>query len=388
MRRLVLLSTLVIASFLAGLVVTGRMAQSGAADAQVAAGKAPAPGGPSSSPAARFGDTGGLPDLADVAERVLPSVVNISVVSLQQRRVAPFPFFPFLDEGFGTREERVPSAGSGVIVGADGTVITNAHVLGERPDRVLVILSDGRKREATIVGVDQYTDLALLRIDERNLAPLAWGDSSRLRVAEWVMALGNPFQLGETVTLGIVSAVGRTYAAASPIADYIQTDAAINPGNSGGALVNRRGELVGINTWIFSQTGGYQGIGFAVPSNTARDVTEQLLREGRVQRGIITGIVRVARVTPALARELRLTSTEGALVFRMRQSGDAYAAGIRLGDVIVGFNGTPIAQPEDLEREMLRAQIGSVATLRVRREGREMDIKVPITPAPARNFVQ
>lgn len=387
MRRLLLLFSLVVAGFLAGLVVTGRMQPGGAADAQVV------PSGSEPAAAAAVARTGlaaaaaTLPDLADVAARVVPSVVNISVEGVVQRRVAPFPFFPFMDDGFGTRDYPAQSAGSGVIIGADGTVVTNAHVLGDRPDRVTVILSDRREREASLVGRDPYTDLAVLRIDEPNITPIIWGDSSQLRVAEWVMALGNPFQLGETVTLGIVSAVGRTYAAASPVADYIQTDAAINPGNSGGALVNRQGELVGINTWIYSETGGYQGIGFAVPSNTVREVTQQLLRTGRVQRGMITGIQRVASVTPPLARELRLASTEGALVLRMIRTGDAYAAGIRPGDVIVAFNSTPIERPEDLEREMLRAEIDSVATLRVRRGPEEFNVKVPIVdvePQPAR----
>jgi serine protease Do len=374
MRRLILLCSLVVAGFLAGLVVTGRMQPGGAADAQVV--DAPAPTAAVTRVA--LPPTATLPDLADVAARVVPSVVNISVEGLEQRRVSPFPFFPFMDDGFGTRDYPAHSAGSGVIIGADGTVVTNAHVLGNRPQRVTVILSDRREREATLVGLDPYTDLALLRIDEPNITPITWGDSARLRVAEWVMALGNPFQLGETVTLGIVSAVGRTYAAASPVADYIQTDAAINPGNSGGALVNRQGELVGINTWIYSETGGYQGIGFAVPSNTVRDVTQQIVRTGRVQRGMISGLQRVTAVTPPLARELRLASTDGAIVMRMIRTGDAYAAGIRPGDVIVAFDGTPIQRPEDLEREMLRAPIGSVATLRVRRGPEEFDVKVPI----------
>ena len=371
MRRVSLLVALILASFLAGLIVSGRMVPRGSVEAQDTAQTTRRP------VSSGLPDTSGLPDLADIAERAMPSVVNISVASVQPRRVSPgFPFFLF-DDGAGAP----PSAGSGVIISRDGVVVTNAHVLGSRPETVTVILADRRERRAEIVGVDPYTDLAVLRIDAQDLTPITWGDSSRLRVAEWVMAIGNPYQLGETVTLGIVSAVGRTNAALSPIADYIQTDAAINPGNSGGALVNRRGELVGINTWIFTETGGYQGIGFAVPSNTVREVTQQLQEFGRVQRGMITGIQRLSEVTPTLARELGLPSTDGALVFRMVRTGDAYTAGIRPGDVIVAFNDAPITRPEDFERQMLQAPIGSVASLRVRRGPREFAVKVPVVEA-------
>jgi S1-C subfamily serine protease len=278
----------------------------------------------------------------------------------------------------------MPSAGSGVIIGTDGSVVTNAHVLGNRPESVQVILSDRRQRLAEVVGVDPYTDIALLRIKDREITPITWGDSTRLRVADWVMAIGNPYQLSETVTLGIVSAVGRTNAAMSTVADYIQTDAAINPGNSGGALVNRRGELVGINTWIYSESGGYQGIGFAVPSNTVREVADQLREFGTVRRGFINGIQRITAVTGMLARELGVRSTDGALVYGMLRSGDAYAAGIRVGDIIIGFNDRPIVRPEDFEREMLRAPIGSVATLQVRRGGEEFSVKVPVREASPR----
>ncbi len=381
MRRLSVVVLLVVTGFLAGLVVTGRMEPGGSADAQSSTA---APQAPGLMPAAQrtASTSGDLPDLADVAERVVPSVVNIAVQGAAQRRVAPF--FPFFDEGFGVQPYQTQSAGSGVIIGADGTVVTNAHVLGDNPQRVTVVLSDRREREAQVLGVDRYTDLAVLQIDDSELAPITWGDSARLRVADWVMAIGNPYQLGETVTLGIVSAVGRTNASVSTVADYIQTDAAINPGNSGGALVNRRGELVGINTWIFSESGGYQGIGFAVPSNTVRDVADQLKRFGGVRRGFVSGIQRVTAVSPNLARELHLTATDGALVYRMLRSGDAYTAGIRPGDVIVRFNGRDVPRPEDFEREMLRAEIGSVATLTVRRGPKEFDVKVPVSEATPR----
>jgi len=371
MRRLPWVMLLVLVGFLAGLVVTGRMAPGGTADAQQTA---TPPVTPATARTPRA--SGDLPDLADVAAKVVPSVVNISVNSARPQD----PFFPFFAD-----DDSARSAGSGVIIGTDGSIVTNAHVLGNRPGPVEVILSDRRQRRAEIVGVDPYTDIALLRIKDREITPITWGDSTRLRVADWVMAIGNPYQLSETVTLGIVSAVGRTNAAMSTVADYIQTDAAINPGNSGSALVNRRGELVGINTWIYSESGGYQGIGFAVPSNTVRDVAAQLQEFGTVRRGFINGIQRITAVTGMLARELEVNSTDGALVYRMIRTGDAYVAGIRPGDIIIGFNGRPIVRPEDFEREMLKASIGSVATLQVRRRGgEEFTVKVPVSEASPR----
>ncbi|WP_396625662.1 S1C family serine protease [Luteitalea sp.] len=373
MRRLLLPAALAVASFLAGMVVTGRIGPAEQATAQT-----PAPAVPAApAPARPALPSGPLPELADVAERAMPSVVNISAVGSRQVQL-PFGFF----------DEPTQSAGSGVVIkktGDVGYVLTNAHVIGEATD-LTVVLFNRRERPAELVGLDPYADLALLRVKDPTLQPITWGDSSRLRVAEWVMAIGNPYQLGETVTLGIVSALGRTNPQISVVADYIQTDAAINPGNSGGALVNRRGELVGINTWIFSQSGGYQGIGFAVPSNLARDIAAQLEKFGKVRRGTIAGILRVVPMNTALAADLGVRSVEGVVIYRMRRGqGDAWTAGIRAGDVIIGFNGAPITDTEGLERAMLTAQVGSVATLRVRRGREEFDIKVPISDAPIRN---
>ncbi len=373
MRRFLLPAALVVASFFAGMVVTGRIGPAEQATAQPAAPAAQTP----AAPAPRSAVPGGpLPELADIAERVIPSVVNISAMGSRQMRLP----FGFVDE------QPTQSAGSGVVIrksGDVGYVLTNAHVIGDAT-QLSVVLWNRRERPAELVGIDPYADLALLRVKDPSLQPVIWGDSARLRVAEWVMAVGNPYQLGETVTLGIVSAVGRTNPQMSVVADYIQTDAAINPGNSGGALVNRRGELIGINTWIYSESGGYQGIGFAVPSNLARDVAAQLEKFGKVQRGTISGIIRIAPLNPGLAQDLNVTSTDGVVVYRMRRSGDAWAAGVRAGDVIVGFNGTEIKNTEEFERSMLTAPVGSVATLRVRRAREEFDIKVPITEAPLR----
>jgi S1-C subfamily serine protease len=372
MRRFLLPAALVAASFVAGMVVTGRIGPAERADAQPPAAQAPA--APAPRPAAAA--SGALPEFADVAERVIPSVVNISAVGSRQLRLP----FGFVDE------QPTQSAGSGVIIrkaGNVGYVLTNAHVIGDAT-QLSISLWNGRERPAELVGLDPYADLALLRVNDPSLQPITWGDSSRLRVAEWVMAVGNPYQLGETVTLGIVSALGRTNSQISVVADYIQTDAAINPGNSGGALVNRRGELIGINTWIFSESGGYQGIGFAVPSNLARDVAAQLEKFGKVRRGTIAGIVRIAPLNPGLAQDLNVVSLDGVVVYRIRNTGDAWAAGLRAGDVIIGFNGSEIKGTEAFERSMLTAPVGSVATLRVRRAREEFDIKIPISEAPLR----
>jgi S1-C subfamily serine protease len=227
------------------------------------------------------------------------------------------------------------------------------------------------------VGVDPATDLALLKIDASNLPTVPWGDSSKLKVAEWVLAIGNPFQLSQTVTLGIVSALGRTNVGISTYEDFIQTDAAINPGNSGGALVNARGELIGINTAIFSQSGGYQGIGFAVPSNLARKVVNDLTQYGEVRRGSI-GYVEIGPLSTLIAEQLGVGDARGVLVQAMRRDAAAYGAGLRPGDVIVAFNGTAITDGGQLSRLIQDARIGSTSTVGVIRDGRRLDLQIPI----------
>jgi serine protease Do len=296
---------------------------------------------------------------------------------------------PFFRRFFGDRmppEEQLASLGSGVIVSADGYILTNNHVVeGDATSRRLTIeqlevsvaLSDKREMRAEVVGVDPATDLALLKVDARNLPTITWGDSSRLKVAEWVLAIGNPYQLSETVTLGIVSAVGRTNLGVSAYEDFVQTDAAINPGNSGGALVNARGELVGINTVIFSQSGGYQGIGFAVSSNLARRIFSDLQRFGEVRRGSI-GVDQFAPLTTRIAAELGAPDTRGAIIRRMYRNGAAYQAGLRPLDVIVTFNDTPVEDPAHLNRLVSDARIGSTVTMGVISEGRRRDVQVTI----------
>src|SRR3982750_4196559 len=339
-RRIAVFTLFMTMAFFAGLVVTGRMRTAGESIA------APAPQTPARTAAVPV--SGGMPDLTVVAQRAISSVTNISSTQIVRTPNSPFandPFFRFFfndqDDAFGYRERRAQSLGSGVIVSRDGYVLTNNHVVDQGVE-VTVTMPDQRELKAKVIGTDPATDIAVLKIDASNLPTMAWGDSSQLKVAEWVLAIGNPFQLNQSVTLGIVSATGRRLEGRlATYEDFIQTDAAINPGNSGGALGNARGELIGINTAIFSETGGYQGIGFAVPSNLARHVMDELQKYGEVQRGTIPGI-QIANLTTQVAEELGASNTRGALVNQISPRSDAYAAGFRGGDIITSFNGRTI----------------------------------------------
>jgi Do/DeqQ family serine protease len=325
-----------------------------------------------------------LPDLSTVASRAIPSVMNITSLNVVRQPNSPFMSDPLFRYFFGDREDLFPgrnrisqSLGSGVVVSSDGYIMTNNHVLGSSTAQVSVVLADRRELPAKIIGVDEWTDLALLKIDARPLPVLPWGDSSKLRVAEWVLAIGNPFQLNQTVTLGIVSALGRNVGI-NVYEDFIQTDAAINPGNSGGALINARGELIGINTAIFSETGGYQGIGFAVPSNLARHVMDDLLKYGEVQRGTIPGIS-IANLTTHIAEQLGAPSTRGALVNQISERAEAYQAGLRAGDIITSFNGRSVEDASALMRMLADSKVGTAARLEILRESRRLEVTVPIT---------
>ena len=275
---------------------------------------------------ATAGVTMGGPDFTRVAAAAVKGVANISSIQVTRTPNSPFasdPFFRYFfgdqDDMFGSQNRRSLSLGSGVVVSADGYVVTNNHVVGEnnRSREVTLALSDKREIKGRIIGTDPATDIALLKVDVSGLPFVPWGDSDGLKVGEWVLAIGSPFQLSQTVTAGIVSATGRANVGFADYEDFIQTDAAINPGNSGGALINSRGELIGINTGIFSQSGGYQGIGFAVPSKLARHVVDDLMKFGVVQRGTIGGIS-VDRLTPQLAEEVGAPNTNGAVVVRMQ----------------------------------------------------------------------
>ena len=323
------------------------------------------------------------PDFTRVAAQTVRAVTNISSVQVVRRSASPFandPFFQYFfgdqDDLFG-RNRAQQSLGSGVVITADGLVVTNQHVIGENEAEVTVTIGDRREVRAKIIGVDSWTDLALLKVDATNLPVIPWGDSSKLRVAEWVMAVGNPFSLNQTVTLGIVSALGRANVGITQYEDFIQTDAAINPGNSGGALINGRGELVGINTAIFSQSGGYQGIGFAVPSNLVRRVIDDLTKFGRVRRGSI-GLIEVIPLSGRLADELRAPRADGIVVNQLHRESAAYKAGLEPGDIILSFNGTAVADPSQFVRMVSDSAIGSTARVEVLREGRRQTVRVPI----------
>ena len=278
---------------------------------------------------------------------------------------------------FGERDRRAVPLGSGVVVSSDGYVLTNNHVVGDNGDEFTIGLADKRELRARVIGTDAWTDIALLKVDATGLPVIPWGDSSKLRVAEWVLAIGNPFQLNQTVTLGIVSAVGRANVGVAAYEDFIQTDAAINPGNSGGALINGRGELIGINTAIYSQSGGYQGVGFAVPSNLARKVMNDLIKFGEVRRGTL-GYIEVAPLTERLAQQLSVPVEKGVLVSRMIRNSAAYDAGIRPGDVIVSFNLKPIEDSAQLLRLVADSPIGNTVTIGAYREGRKIEFRVPV----------
>ena len=371
LRRAVFLMSLLTAGFVGGLVLSGRLAlttPSGAAPEQVVA-PAPAPAVPAARPAL----PGQLPDLSSIAESALRVSANITSTTLV--RVPQDPFWQF----FGNQPQSSQSLGSGVVVSADGYILTNTHVIGNAGNRpsVRVTLPGGREQAATLVGTDEVSDLAVIKVDAKGLPTLAWGDSDKLRVAEWVLAIGNPFQLSGTVTLGIVSTVVRSGEQVGAVQDFIQTDAAINPGNSGGALVNARGELVGINTMIYSETGGYQGIGFAIPSNRARRIMDELIQHGSVSWGSI-GWIELIMVDDDVARRNNLPAA-GAFVRRIAADASAYRAGIKVGDVLQRVNGQPIASVDQLDRLIIGQKVGTTVRLDVVREdGRQARIEVPV----------
>ena len=371
-RRLILFTSFVTLGLLAGLVLTGRMR---GAEESVAA----QPEGAAPMAQTRPGGAGTLPDLTGIAERAVSAVTSIS--STQVVRSRPNPIFELL-YGDQMLEQRLQSLGSGVIVSSDGYVLTNNHVIGDARAEVTVILGDKRELPAKVIGADEATDLAVLKIDARNLPTIPWGDSSRLKVAEWVLAIGNPFGVfNQTVTLGIVSATGRSVEGLG-YEDFIQTDAAINRGNSGGALINARGELVGINSAIYSETGGYQGIGLAVPSNLVRKTMDELIKNGTVRRGTIAGVY-LQQLTPEIARELGAPDGRGALVGRIDRRSEAYAAGLRPGDIITAMDARAIDSPTNFLRAVAEQEIGKTVTLTVIRNGNRASVRVPITLAQA-----
>jgi serine protease Do len=329
-----------------------------------------------------------------VAKAAQPAVVNISssrkVIAGTQQPPYPSPFFddPFFRRFFGDEfrrrfpqppERREQGLGSGVIVSADGYIVTNNHVI-EEAEEVMVLLADNRRFKAKVIGTDPRTDLAVIKIEAKGLPTLPWGDSSKLQVGEMVLAVGNPFGLNQTVTMGIISAVGRAHMGIVDYEDFIQTDAAINPGNSGGALVNLKGELIGINTAIFSQSGGYMGIGFAIPSNMAKGVMQSLIKHGKVIRGWLG--VGIQELTEDLAKEFGVAEIKGALVTDVAPDGPAAKAGLERGDVITSFNNVSVKDATHLRSLVTESEPGTTATLTILREKRQRDIKVTLGEQP------
>ena len=322
---------------------------------------------------------------ADQVERLSPAVVNISTTTIVNEGPAmDMPQFPpgspfedfFKNFGDNDRKRRASSLGSGFIIDDSGIVVTNFHVI-ENAEEITVTLSDETAFTATVLGQDQKTDIAVLKIDpgDTALTAVPFGDSDSLRVGDWVLAIGNPFGLGGTVTAGIVSARGRDIGN-GPYDDFIQTDASINRGNSGGPLFNTKGEVIGINTAIFSQTGGSVGIGFAISSNLARRVTSQLAEFGTTRRGWLG--VFIQEITPDIAESLGLDNEAGALVSTVNENSPAQAAGLEPGDVIVSFDGKMIDKMRDLPRIVAETEIGKTVRVEVVRNGNSIDVQVTL----------
>ena len=323
--------------------------------------------------------------VAPLVQKVTPAVVNIRTRTVEnvENPLLQDPFFRHffnLPENMAPEKRETQAAGSGVIVdAARGYVLTNNHVV-EGAQRVDVTTKDNRTFRAHLVGRDEPTDIAVLKIEADNLQQLPFGDSDKAKVGDYVLAIGNPFALGQTVTSGIVSAIGRSGLGIEGYEDFIQTDASINPGNSGGALVNFKGELIGLNTAILAPGGGNIGIGFAVPINMARAVMTQLIEHGSVQRGHIG--VAIQDITPDLAQALNVKKAEGAAVVDVQKDSPAAAAGLQRGDVVVAVDGAPVRSATELRNRIGLTPVGKTVQLTVEHEGRSRNVDVTVAPAP------
>ena len=319
-----------------------------------------------------------LPSLAPMLETVTPAVVNISTRSQVSRDSSLEEFYRYFYGTEPPRQQRsVPqSLGSGVIVDAkEGLVVTNNHVI-EGADEVIVTLRDGREITADIIGTDPRADIALLRVSADGLTAVKWADSDSLRVGDFCVAIGNPFGLGQTVTSGIVSALRRSGLGIEDFEDFIQTDASINPGNSGGALVNLRGELIGINTAIVGPSGGNVGIGFAIPSNMAQDIIDQLLQFGEVRRGKLG--ISAAAITPDLVEEFRLTRNRGVLIIEVEEDSPAEDASLKPGDIITAIDGVRVRTVESVINRLGLVRLGEAIDLKVVRGNDELTLTASV----------
>jgi serine protease Do len=337
---------------------------------------------------------------SEIVKKVTPAVVNIAVTGGGEggRGRRPLPPGPFGGPPGGGEEPggELPtpppappgphgrpdqSAGSGVILDPSGYIVTNNHVV-EGATQITVTLSDRREFAAKVVGADPKTDLAVVKIEAKDLPSIKWAEYEKLQVGDLVLAVGSPFGLSSTVTLGIISALGRGNVGIADYEDFIQTDAAINPGNSGGALVNMNGELIGINTAIFSRTGGSEGIGFAIPSSIALDIVESLQKTGKVVRGWMG--VAIQEITPALAKSFKLPEQrKGVLISDVNENGPSHAAGIRRGDVVVAFNGKDVQSVSQLRNLVARTVVGKDAQVKILRDGKEQTLSVKVAERPS-----
>ena len=319
-----------------------------------------------------------------VAEVAMPSVVNIFTSKEVRRTPHPFMNDPVFQQFFGDRfspkTERTSSLGSGVIVSPEGYILTNHHVV-EAADEIQVALMDGRNTEARIIGSDPESDLAVLKIDLDKLPSITFGESQNAKVGDIVLAIGNPFGVGQTMTMGIIGALGRSQVGINTFENFIQTDAAINPGNSGGALTDTAGNLVGINTAIYSRTGGSLGIGFAIPVDVVKQIMQQIIETGSVTRGWLG--VSMQNITPELAESFGLKKTEGALIAGVLKSGPADDAGIRPGDILLAVNGEIVTDSSGILNMVASLPPEKTATLTVLRNGAQQDMQVLIGKRPS-----
>ena len=324
----------------------------------------------------------GQDTIANVAERVTPAVVSITIQKTEAIRssghpLENHPMFKeyFRKDGRRQRSPRTTGAGSGVVISKDGYVVTNNHVV-EGADKMTVAFANGKTYEAKLVGTDKSSDIALIKLKGKNFPFLEFGDSKNIRLGQFVLAIGNPFGVGQTVTMGIVSAKGRANIGIVDYEDFIQTDAAINPGNSGGALVNLEGKLIGINTAILSRSGGYQGIGFAVPATMVQPVLEQIREHGRVRRGWLG--VAIQNLTPDLSKELGIEASSGVLISDVLDTGPAGKSGIKAGDVITSVNGKPCRSSAELRNHIALLGPNTRVKIEMIRNGRTKTIRVKL----------
>lgn len=320
-----------------------------------------------------------LPTLAPMLEQVTPAVVNIATSGkvVQQSPLFNDPFFRrFFDVPEQRRERRRTGLGSGVIFDAEnGYIVTNSHVI-EKSDDIVITLSDGRKLEATVVGTDPGADIAIIQVEAKNLTAVKFAKFSETRVGDFVVAIGNPFGLGQTVTSGIVSALGRSGLGIEAYENFIQTDASINPGNSGGALVNLRGELIGINTAIIGPSGGSVGIGFAIPADMVQQISAQLIEHGEVKRGRLGFTAQ--DLTPELAEAFDIKQNNGVVVARVEEDSAAAKAGLRAGDVIIAVNGESVEDSANVRNMIGLIRVGTKINLKIIREGKEKNLQAKI----------